>query len=176
MKKILSIILALMFVITFVNAQVSISPTPENEYIQIKCEPEYKYCTQDEINQGFKWVHKNLLGQNKKIVDLEKYISNNEAKWNEDKVGGGMSFSSMVKYVKGEFVEHLKTIFASKKEIERLENRIDVLEAKILNPTANDDYLLQYAGLIKSKRTNEPIIINGFRCFEQHCIKINGIN
>jgi hypothetical protein len=71
--------------------------------------------------------------------NINTYINNNNALWSQDY--SGMSYASMMRFVIGTnwdimgdydtFLEYIKSIFATKRELKALQNRIDRLELEL---------------------------------------------
>jgi len=120
----------------------------------------------------------------REIGKTKNYISNNEASWKEDKIGGGgMSKGTMFRYLVGNklvssffdewdnFKEWVEWYFISKEEAH---NRMDRLQAMIMiGWNASDDDLSLKATQIKAVRTGEQQTWDGYTCYRDGmCLKI----
>ncbi len=96
--------------------------------------------------------------------------------------GSGMSSSRLSDYLTGfnnlfrvydNLVDYLETIFATKVELEDAHLRMDMIEARLNLPLGTSDDILKETLVIGADRRGEDLIINGMRCVNGLCVKVN---
>jgi len=105
---------------------------------------------------------------------MTDYVNDNEEIWAKDNVGGGISTNGMWKALVGDlnikssydtFMDYLNTVFVTKAEIEAYNDRLDMIECRIINGYDVSEYDLRFCeALMKSKRTNQIVDIEGWHC------------
>jgi len=114
---------------------------------------------------------------------INQYITDNQDKWGEDKVGSGMSRNALAHYLTGEwgmewifkkdmsFFEWLKGFFVQKDQYDskiiELEGRIDKLESdiqKLQEATGTEESNDFEVAMVTSARTEEVVDVDGYKC------------
>ena len=116
--------------------------------------------------------------------EINNYIQEKSIVWETDKTGG-MSKQTLSRYLTGDrlvlntyktLYDWLVTKFVLRSELDSVYDSMDVLEAKlILGVDADEDLLVQQAGLIKSQRVNGVVVIEtGYKCDYRldMCVKV----
>lgn len=193
MKKIMILLLAILVCVSFVNAGYIDFGYYNRTYPEIGAD-KLDGHTYDDIEHEFD-VHESVINSNSQAIVMNwvgnqvqdttidymnEYIDSNEDSWKKDNVGGGMSKTSLSWYLLGNgelfddfksFFDYLKEIFAFRSEIEKINDRIDRLEAIMIlhfrshkgEDTDWDDFD-QTVALIKAGRTEECSSVGKFSC------------
>jgi len=119
------------------------------------------------------------------IDDLDNVINTNKEKWEKDLVGGGgMSSTGMWRHITGDgrlervyetVIDYLHTIFATKAEVEATNDRIDLIECRMIHGMDYTNEELRFCqALMKSKRLDQPVGLGPWTCDYRtdNCIQV----
>ena len=154
MKRIGIVVVMLLVVVTIVSASVDVDVDCKNGRWDTDI------CRDNELQDEFNIV--------------TDYVNTNEEMWVKDEVGGGISTNGVWNNLVGDlniqsrydtFMDYLNTIFATKQQIESVNDRLDLIECRIINGYDPSDYDLRFCqALIKSNRIGQPVDIEGWHC------------
>jgi len=125
-------------------------------------------CQDYELQEEFDEVTNSIEGVANSVEEVGATVSSNDAAWRAGD-GDGIDLDSVVKYVMGDFIKHLQSLFANKESFEALQDKNYELEAKLYLLSENIEWteegvFYKAVALKMEEQQSADVYFKGYHC------------